>query len=118
MHNAFFLLDGNARLAYLAALPLLAMLGSLCSSLILIAFKWCIIGRFTSGDHPFFSAAFTAWQALTNLLLALGWHIELWAGSAVCNWLWKAWGARVGDGALLDTFPRSEGAATLLPPNR
>ncbi|WP_062520626.1 Pls/PosA family non-ribosomal peptide synthetase [Demequina silvatica] len=86
--------------------PLVVIAAGVAAALLAVAAKWVLVGRFRADEHPLWSSF--VWRAeLADAfveVLAVPWLVPGSAGSpALPAWL-RAMGARIGEGAWVETY--------------
>lgn len=66
-----------------------------------IAVKWLVIGRFKAGRYPLWGGYYLRWWIVTRLQ-ALSWS-EMFQGTPLMAWYWRAMGAKVGRNVTIAT---------------
>ncbi|MDO9380792.1 MAG: amino acid adenylation domain-containing protein [Nocardioidaceae bacterium] len=95
---------GHLLAALLGGLVLMAA-GAVAGA-VATAAKWCLVGRFTAGDHPLWSS-FVWRNELADTfveVLAATWFARAAQGSVVLNLWLRSLGARIGRGVWCETY--------------
>ncbi|MEW1657324.1 epsilon-poly-L-lysine synthase Pls [Streptomyces sp. NPDC093707] len=97
--------SGGLGLAALVGAPLLLAAG-LTALLTTTIAKWLLVGRFTSGEHPLWSAFVWRNELYDTFVesLAVPWMAGAFTGTPVLNWWLRTLGAKIGRGVWLESY--------------
>jgi amino acid adenylation domain-containing protein len=90
---------GDNEIIYYALFPAVAFVFQIIETLLVIAFKWCCVGRYKDGSFPFFSSYHYRWMVMLNLQHAI--KDDWLQGSVFLNGLWRMMGANIGKNACM-----------------
>ncbi|MCK7621691.1 amino acid adenylation domain-containing protein [Streptomyces sp. RS10V-4] len=96
---------GGLGLAALVGAPLLLAAG-LTALLTTTLAKWLLVGRFTTGEHPLWSAFVWRNELYDTFVesLAVPWMAGAFTGTPVLNWWLRTLGAKIGRGVWLESY--------------
>nr|WP_228374519.1 Pls/PosA family non-ribosomal peptide synthetase [Demequina rhizosphaerae] len=98
--------EGSGVAAAALVSPLLVIAAAAVAGLVASAAKWVLVGRFAPGEHPLWSSF--VWRAeLADAfveVLAVPWLVPGSAGSPVLPAWLRTLGARIGEGAWVETY--------------
>ena len=94
----------------LALFPLLYGVAGLSASLLMVAFKWLMMGRYRPCERPLWSPFVWRTEAVTALLdnFASPFFLDLLTGTPFICWFFRLLGARIGRRVYLDTTELTE----------
>ena len=94
----------------LALFPLLYGAAGLSASLLMVAFKWLMMGRYRPCERPLWSPFVWRTEAVTALLdnFASPFFLDLLAGTPFICWFFRLLGAKIGRRVYLDTTELTE----------
>ena len=90
--------------------PLIYATAGLAAALLLIAFKWLMMGRYHPCERPLWSPFVWRTEVLTALLdnFASPFFLDLMAGTPFICWFFRLLGAKIGRRVYLDTTELTE----------
>ena len=96
--------------AFLAAFPLLYVAFGIAASLVVVATKWIVMGRFQCGERPLWSTFVWRNELVTAMHenLADPFSNELLRGTPFAAWFFRALGAKIGRRVYLGTTQLTE----------
>jgi acetyltransferase-like isoleucine patch superfamily enzyme len=90
---------GDSEIMYYSVFPFAVFVFQILETLLVIAVKWCMVGRYKDGSFPFFSSYHYRWMVMLNLQHAIK---DDWLhGSVFLNGLWRLMGANIGKNACM-----------------
>jgi acetyltransferase-like isoleucine patch superfamily enzyme len=90
---------GDNEITYYALFPAIAFVFQILQTLLVVATKWCVVGKYKDGSFPFFSSYHYRWMVMLNLQHAIK---DDWLhGSVFLNGLWRLMGANIGKNACM-----------------
>ena len=89
-------------------LPLVNLLVLILELLLVVLLKYIVIGRYKTGDHPFYSSYHFKWSFMIALMNSIDGFIAAAAGTPFLVWFARAMGAKVGRGVWLGEFGTTE----------
>jgi non-ribosomal peptide synthetase-like protein len=96
--------------AFLAVFPLVYVAFGILASLIVIAMKWLLVGRYRTGERPLWSTFVWRTELVTAMHenLADPFFNELLSGTPFAAWFFRALGAKIGRGVYMATTQLTE----------
>ncbi len=89
----------------LLAFPVLYLLAGVAAVLIVVAFKWIVMGRYRPSESPLWSGFVWRTELLTAMHenLADPFLVHVTVGTPLVNWFFRMLGAKIGSRVYLDT---------------
>jgi acetyltransferase-like isoleucine patch superfamily enzyme len=84
-----------------ALYPLLMLALSLAEVMVVCAFKWLFIGRYTEGNYPFYGTYHFKWIVMMAVMETTDTLFEIFNGSVYVIWMYRAFGSKIGENACL-----------------
>lgn len=109
--SAVLVMHGHVPLWMIVAVfPLLYIKAGLTAALVMVGFKWLMMGRYRACERPLWSPFVWRTEAVTALLdsFASPFFLDLIAGTPFICWFFRLLGAKIGRRVYLDTTELTE----------